>query len=297
MNIAAPNPSDLSARLPLLPGWISSARGESIEDLAFKSGAALAVLDGVVCHPEVPGGLLRERLALRAAESCVVITGRPERAPDLRDEVHLLRLGDLPGPAGAIFVQWRRAVARPVKAEALQGALPDDLAAHIPVWLATGKGCPVAQCSAVLEAVLADLPRAEAVALILADAVLARALGWRHLVPLLAFGLKPRDLRLRGDDLRRACHHAIVSSVGEALRMASDLSGRAARLRAVAPKLRAKGAGLAVDMFLNKDALSPSLALTDLMSDRAARRLCDRLVDLGAVRELTGRASFRLYGV
>ena len=65
-------------------------------------------------------------------------------------------------------------------------------------------------------------------------------------------------------------------------------------LRAVAPKLRAKGAGKAVEMFLARDALVPA-ALP--LSDRAARRLCDRLVDLGAVRELTGRATFRLYGV
>ena len=50
-----------------------------------------------------------------------------------------------------------------------------------------------------------------------------------------------------------------------------------------------------VDLFLSRDALVPG-ALA-FMSDRAARRLCDRLVALGAVRELTGRDTFRLYGV
>ncbi|KKL98136.1 hypothetical protein LCGC14_1827420, partial [marine sediment metagenome] len=74
------------------------------------------------------------------------------------------------------------------------------------------------------------------------------------------------------------------------------LALRAARLKAVTPKLRAKGAGQAVELFLTRDAVAPA-ALVSLNSDRAARRLCDRLVDLGAVRELTGRNTFRLYGV
>jgi hypothetical protein len=102
------------------------------------------------------------------------------------------------------------------------------------------------------------------------------------------------DLRKRGDDLRLACHHALVSSVVDAVRQAADLARRAAHLKAVAPKLRAKGAGDAVAMFLSRDAVAPS-ALP--LPDRAARRFCDRLVDLGAVRELTGRDTFRLYGV
>ena len=134
-----------------------------------------------------------------------------------------------------------------------------------------------------------------AAALILSDAALAKALGATHVLPLLALTLKPRDIRLRGDDLRLACHRAVVSAARQALPLAGDLARAAARLRAVAPKLRAKAAGRAVDLFLSRDALVPG-ALA-FMSDRAARRLCDRLVALGAVRELTGRDTFRLYGV
>ncbi len=146
----------------------------------------------------------------------------------------------------------------------------------------------------VLEAVLTATPRAEVPALVLADAALAQALGWEHLLPLLAAGLKWTDLRKQGDDLRLAFHRALTSSAVDAVRQAADLARRAAHLKAVAPKLRAKGAGDAVEMFLTRDAMAPS-ALP--LPDRAARRLCDRLVDLGAVRELTGRDTFRLYGV
>ena len=96
--------------------------------------------------------------------------------------------------------------------------------------------------------------------------------------------------------MRLACHRAVMAGAGQAVPLAADLLRRAARLKAVVSKLRAKAAGRAVDLFLSQDAVAPA-ALAAFMSDRAARRLCDRLVDLGAVRELTGRDSFRLYGV
>ena len=154
---------------------------------------------------------------------------------------------------------------------------------------------PVDRAARVIEAVLTDSPRAETVALILADAVLAKSLGWTHLLPLLALSPKPRDLRLSGDDLRLACHRAVGAGAVLAMPMAADLARAASRLRAVAPKLRAKGAARATGLFLSRDAPAP--AALDFMSDRAARQLCERLVDLGALRELTGRDTFRLYRV
>jgi hypothetical protein len=50
--------------------------------------------------------------------------------------------------------------------------------------------------------------------------------------------------------------------------------------------------------LLGDDAVSPARAAKSArLSDRAARRLFDRLIDLGAARELSGRPNFRLYGL
>lgn len=67
-------------------------------------------------------------------------------------------------------------------------------------------------------------------------------------------------------------------------------------MREFAPKLRAKGAKEGMALFLTSDAVAPT-SLASLWSDRAARRFCHRLVELGAVRELTGRDTFRLCGI
>ncbi len=96
----------------------------------------------------------------------------------------------------------------------------------------------------------------------------------------------------------------ILECTEETIRLARDLARRAEALCTVAPKLRAKGSDAAVDLFLTEDAvvrasmLSPRIRGTSIpMSSRVARRFCDRLVELGVARELTGRPMFRLYGI
>ena len=286
--------SDIPA-VPRLPGWLVAGPAETPEQAAFRSGAALAHLVLVAATADVPLALWRDRLALAAAERCAAMAGRREGQGALRDALHLTGPGDDPGPAGRIARQWSRAAARPVSVAHLVNTLDGVTAERIALCLDATGPTPVDRAAQVVEAVLTDHPRLEVAALILADAVLARSLGGTHVLPLLALTLKPRDLRLRGDDLRLACHRAVVGGVGQALPMAAALVRAAARLRAVVPKLRAKGAGRAVDLFLSRDAIAPG-AMT-FMSDRAARRLCDRLVALSVLRELTGRDSFRLYGL
>ncbi len=291
-----PAPFDGAVIIPPLPGGITTAPAETLEAAAFRSGAAPAHLHLVAGHEDVPHALWRARLALSVAGSCMRIAGRREGVVALRDAVHLLRPGDRQGPAEDVLRQWLRAVDRPILAAPLAKVLDGQSVERIAVYLGVSVGNPVDRAAAVLEAMLTEHPHDETATLIMADAALAKASARDPLLPVLSLGLNPRDLRLRGEDLWLACHRAVATASGQAVTLAADLARRAARLRAVVPQLRAKGAAKAVDLFLSHDAQSPG-ALTGLMSDRAAWRFCDRLIDFEAVRELTGRDTFRLYGV
>ena len=140
----------------------------------------------------------------------------------------------------------------------------------------------------------------------LADLVLAQCLRWSRPLPLLvgqAFGPAFRTEGSGGRRIRpgergfeRAVCVALVQAAAEACRLASELSRRAEKLLAVGPKLRAKGAGDVILLLLNEDAVAGSL-VTKNLSRFAARRLFDRLLHLGAVRELSGRTTFRLFGL
>jgi Protein of unknown function (DUF1403) len=157
--------------------------------------------------------------------------------------------------------------------------------------------------AAAAAAVVALKRDAEPLALFCADAALAKSLGWPTPLPLLASELFQR--RATGEGRRprpgesgwaKLVALATARAALSALDLAQDLSRRAARLAEAAPKLRAKGKTRALEALLADDAVAAAAPIAGL-SDRARRRLFERLVALGAARELTGRPSFRLYGL
>lgn len=175
-----------------------------------------------------------------------------------------------------------------------------------------GTGDPVSAAAKAAAAVFAALPDApaadaEVLALWAFDSALALRLRWPRPVPLIATKLLDPSLRSEGGGRRprpgdpgweHAAAVAIALAAVAALDLAADLARRAETLIAVAPKLRAKPAAKIVDLLLAQDCVAPAEAARHApMTDRAARRLFDRLVTLGAARELSGRPAFRLYGL
>jgi len=146
---------------------------------------------------------------------------------------------------------------------------------------------------------------AEILALWLADLMLAQKLFWDAPIPLLATSILQPALRRAGQrprsgdpDWADVVAGGYALAAPEAYALAAELGRRAERLLAVKPKLRARGADRVVELLLADDCVAPARAAkVARLSDRAARRLFDRLTDLGAVRELSGRPNFRLYGL
>jgi hypothetical protein len=296
---------------PPFPSWARPTPGTDVE-AAFVAGAALAAL-GTRAHAAAPwAGVWRRRLALTAAAASVKNARRGEDEALLRDSFVLCPAGGDPGPGGRMLLAWRQlercdpladdAVLHLAKTleltvdDALRGAIAaaQDLAA-------TGRGAPFA-AAATVKAVLAQRPDAELLALWLADAVLARRLGWPLPLPLLAGALLHPALRTAGRRPHPAdptwtqhCCAAYALAAAQACDLDADLGRRAQKLLAAAPRLRAKGAAAIIAAVLDEDAVAASGGT--VMTDRARRRLFDRLVSLGVVRELSGRATFRLYGL
>ncbi len=292
-------------------------------EAAFLAGATLAALDPLV-RAEAPWrGCWGARLALEAAAASARLLGRAEDESALRDALYLRRPGDDPGPAGRLLVAWRLLAGRDPSL-IFRAETADKIARDLGLPPDARLGTIVEEAAALAEsdrpAVFAAADAAtfafeslepapvrerEILAYLVADAVLASRLRWPVFVPLLAGAVGhpslrkgPHGKRTRpGDpDWAEACCLAYARAAESAHNLVLTLARRANKLEAAVPKLRAKNAEAAVTRVCEEDAITASMRPGNL-SERAARRLFDRLVSLGVLRELTGRPTFRLYGL
>jgi hypothetical protein len=300
-----------------VPSWARASGRAGQGDPLFFAGAGLAFLDACLRRDPPAAGALRARLALQSAAASAKILRLNTDEGALRD----LRfaVGNTLGPAAKLLRVWRDLAGRPPSLDPgriLDTAARLDLAVD-PNGLASslkasaGEGDPVSAASTAAAAMFSafpDAPAAEAeiFAFWAFDLALAIRLRWPRPLPLIATRILDPSLRSGGGARPRpgdsawsdTAAGAIALAADSALDLAADLSRRSEMLLALAPKLRAKPAVKIVDLLLTEDCVSPAEAARQgPMTDRAARRLFDRLVTLSAARELTGRPAFRLYGL
>jgi hypothetical protein len=300
-----------------LPDWaLSRGRDVSEPDAAYAAGIALKSLDDVIRADPPWLSCWRDRLALKSAGVAAKMVGRAEEETAIRDAVLLTVAGDDPGPAGKLFLATRMMTRRsgPVTTSFVKevadffGLRWDDGLASVPDLVDTatqsGRAAPLALAD-LISAITTVRPDAEVLALRLAEIVLAHKLKWPKPVPLLLperFGPAFRTLGGRGrvrpgePAYPKAICLALVDGVDTGLRSASEIDRRAARLMAVVPKLRTKGAEPVIRKLLNEDSV-PASAPGSNLSRWAANRLFERLESFEAVREMSGRSSFRIFGL
>jgi hypothetical protein len=315
---SAKAPERQAAQPPAAPSWARASGRAGQGDPLFAAGAGLALLDAFLRADPPAAGALRSRLALQSAAASAKILRLNVDEGALRD----LRfaVGDALGPAANLLRLWRDLAGRPPGLD--PGRISDAVArldlAVDPNGLASslkacaGEGDPVsaaAKAAALVFSTFPDAPAAEAevLALWVFDLSIAIRLRWARPVPMIATrildpALRPPDgsPRPRPGDRAwpSAAAGAIALAAAAALDLAADLSRRSETLIAVAPKLRSKAAAKIVDLLLAEDCLAPAEAARQApMTGRAARRLFDRLLALGAAREFSGRSAFRLYGL
>ncbi|WP_155246261.1 MULTISPECIES: DUF1403 family protein [Agrobacterium] len=317
MDSLAPSASTIPTWSPLLPGWMRPRAHDITEaDAAFAAGTALKSLDDLI-RAEPPWlGCWRDRFALKSAAVAARMVGRGEGESTIRDAVLLTAAGDDPGPAGRLFFATRMLTRRSgtigtpfIRELAELFAIRwDDTLASIPDIVdstnQSGRAAPFAVAD-LITAIFAVRPDAEVLALGLADAVLAQKLKWPQPISLLLLGRYGPAFRTIGgrgrvrpgeSEYPKAICLALVDGAGAALRSAVEIDRRAARLLDVAPKIRTKGAEPVIRKLLTEDAV-PASTPGSALSRWAATRLFERLERFEVVRELSGRSSFRIFGL
>src|SRR5208337_503797 len=258
---------------PRAPAWAhpsGSFRENSEAEALFFAGAALSALDSVAKSDPSWAGVWRRRLALKSAVAVAQnLLKRHEDEAAQRDAVALAKPGQELGPAGRVYSAFRTLsgpgdLFRPKRLAAVAADLQSpldpgnaaDLAAALGEAVARGRPAPVVAAAAAA-AVVARRADAEPLALLCADAALAKTLGWPTPLPLLASELFAR--RGAGEGRRprpgeagwgKLVALAYACAALAALDLAQDLARRAGRLADAAPKLRAKGKTGAIEALL-----------------------------------------------
>ncbi len=304
--------------MPQFPGWARPQADAPRDTLLVQAAGALAALQGAAGAVGDWRGAWRDRLALRAAVGSLKAIGRPETEVALRDAVHHREAATDPGPGGRMVELWRAFARRSppdtedemaLAAMRFGFAWGDDLQA---LWRVrediTAAESPL---TAAVQLVTAPVPlkrESLPLAYLMADAVLAARTRWPLGVPLLATAPTKALTPLGGAGgnreiaLWQAQHWlAYGRAAAAAWDLAVALSDRAAALTSV-EGLRAKGATVIIAALLANDAVragGPDTKVSEALTitQRARRRFLETLEQRKLIRELTGRATSRLYGL
>ncbi len=286
--------------LQLLPRWIATARAGSREGSAdwdgivFAAGAAVQALDAVLRADPPWLGCWRMRLVLKAGVAAARLLRIEADEAGLRDALHLTRPGDDPGPAGRLHEALRRWADRPLR-------LAEENEAAVLTEAGQGRGA------------------GELAALLTADRALAERLGWAQPLPLHLAAIHDPSLRRGGEGGRPRADEPGWEQTRPAVLLAGSvaahaeavtLARKAEALADAFARLRARDGGeAALRQVLSDDSVAPwrmagsgkaeerGQGKDGLGSHRAARRFCEGLHAAGALRLLTDRPTFRLYGL
>ncbi|WP_353619384.1 DUF1403 family protein [Ochrobactrum sp. SFR4] len=301
----------------MLPTWAQPNPADGrLEGALFAAAIALKSLDDLVRLNPVWLGCFRARQALVCARAACQWLRLNADEGALRDAVLLAAPGGDPGPAGrvlAAYHQWSKrrfqmsSTAIRTLGTALGLSLDADSAVVVETLETVLQTCqpPPLAAARLITALYQLRPDVEILGWMLADGVIATKLGWPTPVPLLlsarfhpVLRLNPGRGRLRPDDpdFTRVVCLALVTAIQTALNSANALTRRTATLLAEAPHLRTKGADRVIRMLLNQECVFATAPDSGL-SRWAASRLMTRLEQFGAVREMSGRSSFKIYGL